>query len=318
MNGFPARGQQTHKPRIRLGRILKKQWVMMLMLLPATAYALIFSYWPMSGIVMAFQSYTFRGGIYRSPWNGLANFRYLWISGKLTELTLNTMLYNLAFLLVGLVLEVGFAVILNELAGKRMKKVCQSLMFLPYFISWVVVGAIMFSLFNFEKGVMNYVLELLGVAPVDIYNNPQCWPVLLVLVRAWKVTGYGMVVYLATITSLDQEMFEAASIDGASVWQRIRYITIPSLVPTMMIMFLLGVGNIFRGDFGLFYQTVGSNSNLLSTTDIIDTYVFRSLMSNSDMGMTAAAGLYQSVLCFVTISIVNWIVKKIEPNYALF
>ena len=304
--------------KVRLSRVLKKQWVMMLMLLPATIYVLVFNYWPMTGIVMAFQSYTFRGGIYGSPWCGLSNFRYLTISGKLWSLTANTLLYNLAFLLVGIVLEVAFAIMLNELVGKRVKKVFQSLMFLPYFISWVVVGAIIFSLFNYEKGVVNHVLTLFGVNAVDIYNKPSYWPALLVAIRAWKLTGYGTVVYLAAVTGLDPNMFEAASIDGANVWQRIRHITLPSLMPTMMIMFLLGIGNVFRGDFGLFYQTVGTNSNLLSTTDIIDTYVFRSLTSNSDMGMTAAAGLYQSVLCFITITLVNSIVKRVEPDYALY
>ena len=290
----------------------------MLMLLPATVYVLVFNYWPMTGIVMAFQSYTFRGGIYGSPWCGLSSFRYLTISGKLWSLTANTLLYNLAFLLVGIVLEVAFAITLNELVGKRVKKIFQSLMFLPYFISWVVVGAIIFSLFNYEKGVVNHVLALFGIDAVDIYNNPDYWPVLLVAIRAWKLTGYGTVIYLAAVTGLDPSMFEAASIDGANVWQRIRHITLPALLPTMMIMFLLGIGNVFRGDFGLFYQTVGTNSNLLPKTDIIDTYVFRSLTSNSDMGMTAAAGLYQSVLCFITITLVNSVVKRVEPDYALY
>ena len=290
----------------------------MLMLLPATVYVLVFNYWPMTGIVMAFQSYTFRGGIYGSPWCGLSSFRYLTISGKLWSLTANTLLYNLAFLLVGIVLEVAFAITLNELVGKRVKKIFQSLMFLPYFISWVVVGAIIFSLFNYEKGVVNHVLALFGIDAVDIYNNPDYWPVLLVAIRAWKLTGYGTVIYLAAVTGLDPSMFEAASIDGANVWQRIRHITLPALLPTMMIMFLLGIGNVFRGDFGLFYQTVGTNSNLLPKTDIIDTYVFRSLTSNSDMGMTAAAGLYQSVLCFITITLVNSVVKRVEHDYALY
>ena len=246
----------------------------------------------MTGIVLAFKNYQYAGGIYGSPWTGLDNFKALLVAGKLGQVTRNTLLYNIAFLVLGVIFEMGSAILLNELFGKWFKKIAQSFMFLPYFISWVVAGAIMYNIFNYERGVFNHVLN--------------------------KQTGYGSVVYLAAITGLDQEMFEASAIDGANAWQKIRYITIPSLIPTMMILVLMGIGNIFRGDFGLFYQTVKSSALLQPVTDVIDTYVFRLLINNSDIGVSAAAGLYQSVLCFVTITICNKLVKKVEPDYALY
>lgn len=299
-------------------REIRRSWMLLVMLIPAIAYVLIFCYWPMSGVVLAFKDYQYSFGVYGSPWVGLQNFDFLRISGKLGMLTRNTFLYNLAFLFVGVVLEMGFAIVLNEVRGQRGKKLFQSAMFLPYFISWVVVAAIMYNFFNFERGVVNHLLKGAGMEPFDLYNSAGAWPITIVLIRAWKQTGYGTVVYLAAITGLDTQMFEAASIDGANVWQRIRHIIIPSLIPTTMILLLLGVGNIFRGDFGLFYQTVKSNATILPYTDIIDTYVFRSLMSTGDVGMSAAAGFYQSVLCFVTIMLTNFLVKKAQPDYALF
>ena len=308
--------------RRSFGKTLKSEirnnWLLYLMLLPAIVYVIVFAYWPMTGVVLAFKDFKTKLGIYNSPWVGLQNFKFLQISGKLGMLTSNTLLYNLAFIAVGVLLEMGFAIILNEVIGRRFKKMLQTVMFLPYFISWVVVSAILFNMFNYEKGTVNNVIVALGGTRFDLYNTGSAWPVTLVIVNAWKKTGYGMVVYLAAITGLDQEIFEAASIDGANVWQKIRHITIPSLLPQMMILVLLALGNVFRGDFGLFYQTIKDNSILLPYTDILDTYVYRSLMQTGDIGMSAAAGLYQSVLCFVTICLANFTVKKVQPDYALF
>lgn len=296
----------------------KKHWILLLMLLPAVAYVIIFSYIPMTGIVLAFKDYQYAGGIYGSPWSGLNNFQSLLIAGKLWEVTRNTFLYNLAFIALGVVFEMGSAILLNEIVFKKFKKIAQTSMFLPYFISWVVAGAIMYNVFNYERGVVNHILNLIGLEAFDLYNTPEAWPFVLIFLKIWKGTGYGSVVYLAAITGLDQEMFEAATIDGAKAWQKVRYITIPSLIPTMMILVLLAIGNIFRGDFGLFYQTVKSSALLQPVTDVIDTYVFRLLINNSDVGVSAAAGLYQSVLCFITITICNQLVKKAQPDYALY
>ena len=287
------------------------------MLLPALRYVVIFSYIPMFGIVIAFKDYNYNGGILGSPWCGLKNFEYLKISGKLWTLTRNTLLYNLAFIVFGIIFEVGFAVMLSEITKKTFKKIAQAFMFLPYFISWVVVSTIMLNIFG-QNGVLSNILAHFGIEDFSIYQQIKQWPIIMVAIRIWKQTGYGTVVYLAAIAGLNQEMFEAASIDGASIWQKIRYITIPSLKPTIFIMFLLAVGNIFRGDFGMFYQLVGNNQLLLETSDVIDTFVYRSLITSPNIGMSAAAGFYQSVLCFITIVSVNWLVKKVDPDYTLF
>ena len=297
---------------------LKRNWLLLIMLLPAIAYTVLFSYVPMAGIVVAFKDYSVRRGIFGSKWCGFDNFLYLKLSGKLWTLTRNTLLYNFAFIVTGIILQIGFAVILNELIGRKVKKFCQTVMFLPHFVSWVVVAAIMYNFFNYEKGVVNNVFSALGIPLFDLYNKPNAWPLTLVIINAWKGTGYGSVVYLAAITGLDQEMFEAANIDGANIWQKIRYITIPCLAPTTMIMFLLALGRVFRGDFGMFYQTVGSNARLLTTADILDTYIYRAMLSSGNFPQSSAGGLYQSVLCFVTILAANFTVKKIQPDYTLF
>ncbi len=312
------KGKESKKYKVPFFKTVKKHWMLLAMLAPAVLYVLVFSYIPMTGIVLAFKRYQYAGGIYFSPWCGFDNFKALLVAGKLGQVTRNTLLYNIAFIALGVVFEMGSAILLNEIGGKWFKKIAQSFMFLPYFISWVVVSAVMYNVFNYEKGVVNHVLNLLGAQPFDLYNSPNAWPIVLIFLKIWKQTGYGSVVYLAAITGLDQEMFEAASIDGASAWQKIRYITIPSLVPTMVIMVLLAIGNIFRGDFGMFYQTVKSSALLQPVTDVIDTYVFRLLINNSDIGVSAAAGLYQSVLCFITITICNKLVKKVDPDYALY
>lgn len=296
---------------------VRKNRTLLCILLPALLYVVIFSYIPMFGITIAFKDYNYNGGILGSPWCGFKNFEYLKISGKLWALTRNTLLYNLAFIVFGIIFEVGFAVMLSEITKKTFKKVTQAFMFLPYFISWVVVSTIMLNIFG-QNGVLSNVLAHFGIEDFSIYQQIRQWPVIMVAIRIWKQTGYGTVVYLAAIAGLSQEMFEAASIDGASIWQKIRYITIPGLKPTIFIMFLLSVGNIFRGDFGMFYQLVGNNQLLLETSDVIDTFVYRSLITSPNIGMSAAAGFYQSVLCFVTIVSVNWLVKKVDPDYTLF
>ena len=288
------------------------------MLLPAVMYVIIFSYIPMGGIIVAFKRFSFTKGFLGSPWCGLENFRFLFISDKLWPLMRNTLLYNIAFITVGVILEVGFAIIVNELGSKWFKKVFQSFMFLPFFISWVVVLAIVDAIFGYDSGIINNLLQSLGMERFNVYVNAAPWPFLLVFFKAWKQTGYGSIVYLAAITGMDQEIVDAAEIDGANIWQRIRYITIPSLKPTIIIMTLLAIGNIFRGDFGMFYQLIGNNSVLLEVGDILDLYIYRAMVSSSNLGMASAAGFYQSILCFFTILAANWMVRKYDPEYSLF
>lgn len=300
-----------------LTKNVKKNKTLLLMLVPPLLFVIVFNYIPMAGIVVAFKNYNYYDGFFGSPWVGFDNFRYLFVTGKIWELTRNTLLYNMAFIFFGIIFEVGFAIILSEITGKIFKKVTQGFIFLPYFISWVVVSTIMLNIFG-ENGVLNSLLGAVGIKDFSIYQQVSGWPIVMLFVRMWKQTGYGTVVYLAAIAGISQEMVEAAQIDGASVWQRIRYITIPCLKPTIFIMTLLAIGNIFRGDFGMFYQLVGSNQLLLQSSDVIDTYVYRSLITSPNIGMSAAAGLFQSVLCFVTICTANYIVKKFDPDYTLF
>jgi len=297
---------------------IMKYRTILLMLLPATLFFIVFSYVPMVGAILAFKQYSYTGGIFGSAWNGFDNFVFFFQSGDAWSVTRNTMLYNIAFVIVNNVLQIGVAILLSEIAHKWFKKVTQTMMLLPFFISWVVVGAIAYNLLNYEFGLLNSILTPVGMDPIDIYNMPEIWPYLLVIIAAWKVVGYGSVIYLAAIMGIDSEMYEAAEIDGANVLHRIFRITIPSLYPTLIILILLSVGNIFRGDFGMFYNLVGNNGLLFSTTDVIDTYVFRLLMTSNEIGMSAAAGLFQSVLGFITIVSVNYAIRKYNKENALF
>lgn len=295
-----------------------KYRTLLLMLLPSALLIFVFSYLPMCGLVMAFERFNYSDGIFGSPWVGLENFKFFFESGKALSVTRNTALYNLAFIGINTVLEILFAIVLSEMAGKWLKKVTQSIIFMPYFISWVVVGSIAYSLLSYETGTLNGILGSMGIDPVNFYGEAGWWPFIIVAFSAWKGVGYGVVVYLASILGVDGAMHEAAAIDGANIFQRIRYITLPSIVPTVITMTLLALGKIFRGNLDLFYQLVGQNGMLFDKTDVIDTYVFRMTIAATDVGQTVAIGFYQSVLCFITIIIANWIVKKKEENYSLF
>lgn len=299
---------------------LKKSRTLLLMLLPAVVIIFIFAYLPMGGMVLAFKQYNYRDGIWGSPWveNIFDNFKFFFMSGKAFAVTANTFSYNLCFIVVNTFLAVLFAVILSEAKGKRFKKLTQSSIFLPYFVSWVIVGTIAYNLLNYENGVVNGVLKMLGMEPVNLYADPAAWRILIVLFNAWKSVGYSMVVYMAAVTGVDMQLHESAKIDGANIFQRIHYVTLPAIRPTIITMVLLDVSKIFRGNLDLFYQLIGKNGALYDSTDVIDTFVFRSLLETSDIGMTAAAGFYQSILCFVTIMVVNGVIRKINSDYALF
>ncbi len=299
-------------------RELKKNRALFLMAFPAMALVFVMSYLPMSGLVVAFKSYRFDRGVFGSDWCGFENFRYLFVSGTGWNITRNTMVYNLINLVTSQGLAIIVAIIISELSGKVFKRFTQSVIFLPYFISWIIVGTFVFNIFNYESGVLNNVRTALGMEPVNVYSMPGLWPWIICAFNAWKWVGYNSIIYIAAITNIDAECYEASDIDGANIFQKIWYITLPSMKPTIITMVLLQVGRILRGDFEMFYQIVGNNGQLFDKTDVIDTYVFRSLLTNSNIGMTAAATLYQSVLCFVIIMVVNQIVKKVEADYALF
>ncbi|MDR1948785.1 MAG: ABC transporter permease subunit [Spirochaetaceae bacterium] len=296
-----------------------KNRTLFFMALPAVLLVLVMQYFPMSGLILAFKNYRYDKGIFGSAWHGFENFRFLFISGTGWTITKNTILYNVVNLLTSQALSIIIAIIISEMPGKIYKKFCQSVIFLPYFISWVIVGTFVFNIFNYETGVLNNVLRFVSAEPVNVYAKPLVWPFIICIFNSWKWCGYNSIIYIAAITSIDPECFEAADIDGANIFQKIWNITLPSIRPTVMIMLLLQVGRILRGDFEMFYQIVGNNGQLFNITDVIDTYVFRSLLTNgTNIGMTAAATLYQSVLCFMIIIVVNQIVKKVDPDYALF
>jgi putative aldouronate transport system permease protein len=272
----------------------------------------------MAGIIVAFKRFDYRGGIFGSPWIGFENFKFLFINGDIFRVAKNTVLYNAGFIIINNTLQIAVAIMLTELAGKYFKKITQTVMFLPYFISWVVVGAFVYNIFSYEYGFLNNLLKTLSIEPVNVYDKPVVWVFIIFFFSFWKSIGYGTVMYLAAIAGIDREMYEAADIDGCNIFQRILHITLPSLIPTVIILVLLSIGNIFRGDFSMFYQIVGQNSLVYSHTDVIDTFVTRSLMETREFGMTSAAGLIQSVLCFLIINLANLAVRKYDKGYALY
>ena len=295
-----------------------KYRILLLMCLPAIVFFFLFNYVPLPGIYVAFVKYNYRDGIFGSKFVGLQNFEFLASSGKLLSLTKNTILYNIAFILLGNFLAVFVAILLNEMRSKWFKKVSQTLMFLPYFISQVLVGILVFNLLNYDTGFVNGILTRLGMERWQPYSDPSVWPVLLVIIYLWQQTGYNSVVYFASIMGIDGEMMEAAKVDGATGFQRIRYIILPSLKPTIVILLLFALGGIVKGNFGLFYNIVGTNPILYETTDIIETYVYRATMTDFNFMTASAVGLYQSIVGFVIVMVVNYVVKKIEPDYSLF
>ena len=291
---------------------------LILMCTPAIIFFFVFSYMPMPGAYIAFTNFQYNKGIFNSPFIGLQNFKFLFMSGQLTLLLKNTVLYNIAFILLGNFLQLTFAILLNEVQSKWYKKVTQSMMFLPYFISDVLVALLVYNMINYDYGFISNLVRSTGGEMAKFYQMPNAWPFIIVLVNLWKGTGYGTVVYFAAITSMDTSMMEAAQIDGANGFQRIRYITLPTLKPTVIILFLFAIGGILKGNFGLFYNLVGANSMLFGTTDIIETYVYRSMMNSFNFSQSSAVGLFQSVVGFFIVLAANAFVKHLDPDYALF
>ena len=306
---------------IRKRGVLETLWryrVLELMCLPAVVFFFLFSYMPMPGIWVAFVKYNYRDGIFGSKFVGLKNFEFLAQSGKLFELTKNTILYNIAFIILGNFLAILVAILLNEMQSKMFKKVSQTMMFLPYFISQVLVGILVYNLLNYDYGFVNEILTSLGREKWGPYSDASVWPVILVIVHLWQQTGYNSVVYFAAICGIDAEIIEAAKVDGANAFQKIRYIILPGLKPTIVILLLFALGGIVKGNFGLFYNIIGTNSLLYPTTDIIETYVYRATITDFNFSTASAVGLYQSIIGFVMVMAVNFVVKKIDPDYSLF
>lgn len=297
---------------------LKRNWVLFVMLIPTFVYFMINNYLPMLGVYFAFTSFNFRDGLWSSPFTGFKNFEFL-IKADLFRLTKNTVLYNVVFIGVGNILQIIFAILVSRVTVKWFKKTSQTLMFMPYFVSFVILKVIVYNVFEYQYGLINNLVTSMGGERIDFYNNPSYWPFLITFFYLWKNIGYGMVVYLATIMGIDNEIYEAARVDGANELQQIWYITLPHIKPTFIILLLYALGSIMKGQFELFYQLIGNNGVLFNATDIFDTYVYRITMTQPlSIGLGTAAGLYQSLFGFLIIVLVNYVVKKRNPEYALF
>lgn len=309
--------------RTRWLKDLNRDKALLLMVLPGALWFLIFSYLPMAGTIIAFKQYRysrdgFWASIVESKWMGLDNFKFLFATNDAYIITRNTLLYNATFIILGLVLSVAMAIILVEISNKKLSKFYQTGMFLPYFLSWVIVGYFVFSFLSSDKGVMNQVLGWFGAESINWYSEKKYWPYILVFISLWKSVGYNSVVYLAAIMGIDKSLYEAAMIDGAGKWQQVKNITIPLLTPLITIMTLLAIGRIFYADFGLFYQVPRDSGTLYSVTNVIDTYVYRGLKTTGEIGMSTAAGLYQSVVGFALVITSNYVVRKFNKDNALF
>ena len=280
----------------------------------------IFAYVPMPGLYIAFTNFKFNLGIMKSPFIGFSNFRFLFLSGDIARLTRNTILYNLAFILLGNVIHLIVALLLNEIRNRYFRKVSQTIMLLPTFISYVLVGLFVYSFLNFDYGVINNLLRASGGEPFSFYGDQAAkyWPMIIVFVNLWKGTGYGTIIYFAAIMGIDSEMLEAAHIDGANTLQRIWHVLLPNLRGTFIILVLLALGRIMRGNFDIFFNLVRNNALLLPNTDIIETYVWRAMMTNFNFSNGSAVSLFQSVIGFITVMFFNWLVKRYDPDYALF
>jgi putative aldouronate transport system permease protein len=296
---------------------------LLLMLAPGLIWLFLLKYLPMGGVILAFKEFHFsRGGFFASIWDsswvGLSNFKFLFASESAWIITRNTILYNLVFILLGTVFSILVAVALSLILNKTLAKIYQTCLFLPYFLTWVVVGYLLLSFLSFDKGTVNSILHWFNIKPIQWYDKASAWPYILTYVNLWKNVGYSAVIYLAAIIGIDRQYYEAAEIDGANKWQQLLSITLPHLKPLIIVMTLLALGRIFSADFGLFYQATLNSGALYPTTDVIDTYVFRGLMYTGDIGMSTAAGLYQSIIGFILILTVNKMVKKIDKDSSMF
>lgn len=297
---------------------LKHNKFLLLMLLPGILFFVIFAYLPMLGIVIAFQDFSAAKGILGSDFVGFENFRFFLGSPDSFRVTFNTLFLNALFITSSMIASILIALMLSEINNKFFKKGAQSLVILPHFISWAVIGLLAEAVFSTDTGFINGILTTLGREPVMFYKDASLWPGLLTFLNIWQGAGFGSIVYLAAITGIDQEIYEAARIDGATKMQSIRYITLPLLRSTAVLLLIMSVGKIFNGNFGMIYALVGNNTLLYPTTDIIDTYVYRQLMELGDLGMSSAVGLYQSVLGFIMVVIANKITRKLSPESAIF
>lgn len=310
-------------------RGVRKKWTkrdteLTVLALPTFIWYILFAFIPMFGLMIAFKDYKLISGknfiysVFHSDWIGLKNFEFILKSKDLIVILRNTILYNLAFIILGMILAVGLAILISMLHNKRKAKIYQTLMFFPYFMSWVTAAYFLNAFLNQDNGLINGILKFLGKEPIQWYMKGEAWPFILIFMYLWKTTGYSMVIYLSSIAGIDTTLYEAAMIDGANKRQQVRHIMIPSLKPVIVMMFLLAIGKIFYSDFGLFYQlTQGAQGSIFTATGTIDTYVFNALRMNTPMGMTSAVTFFQSATCCITILAANALVKKFDRDSAI-
>ncbi|GGD81446.1 ABC transporter permease [Paenibacillus nasutitermitis] len=304
--------------RFRAGwRRWNKNRQLFILTLPAILFKLVFNYLPLIGLVIAFKNYNYAKGLLGSDWVGWDNFKFFFTSDNAFRITRNTILYNAAFIVLTILIAVTLAVLMNEI-NRRWLKLHQTVLILPYFLSWVVISYVTLGFFDQSSGYLNELLVRFGYDPVKWYQESKYWPFILVLVKLWKMVGFSTLIYYAGIIGIDTSYYEAARIDGANKWQIITRITVPLLVPLIVILFIVDVGNIFRADFGLFYFIPNDTSFLYGTTDVIDTYVYRSLRVVGNIGMSTAIGLYQSIVGLVLVLTANAIIKKVNSDNALW
>lgn len=285
---------------------------------PGFIYFLINNYMPLAGLQIAFKSFNYRDGMWGSKWNDFQNFIYLLGSDDIKIILRNTILYNLVFIVVGMILGVAVAILLNEIKNKLAQRFYQTVILLPYLMSMVIVAYLAYAYLAPESGMINGLLSSLGFEKIDFYRDSKYWPFILVFINQWKSIGFGMILYYSSLVGISKDYYEAAMLDGASKWQQIRYITLPLLKPTVITLLILNCGNIMRSDFGLFYQVPQNSGMLYSVTDTIDTYVYRMLMINNNIGVSSAVGFIQSVVGFIIVLTVNAIIRRLDKDNALF
>ena len=307
--------KKTYKGQIRWKHFLP----VYLMMLPGLAYLITNNYLPMAGMVIAFKDLDFKKGIWGSDWAGFDNFRFLFPSSDAWVMTRNTLLYNIVFIFLGIIFGVGTAILLNEIRKKFFLKFFQTMILIPFLMSWVIVNYLAYTYLSPDTGLVNNaILARLGIKPVSWYMQPKYWPFILTFVNVWKSLGFSTVLYYSALIGISPEYYESASLDGASRWQQIKNITLPLLKPTIITLLILNLGHIFNSDFGLFYQVTRNSGILYPTTRTIDVYVYNALMKNNDYAMSSAASVFQSIVGFITLMIANAVVRKVSRENALF
>lgn len=309
------------KPKkISFFKEMKRHWLIYTMAIPALILLGLFNYFPMFGLLLAFKDFKFPKGILGSDWMNplFKNFELLYSSSDAINAVKNTLVLNFSFIVIGTLCALALAIMLNEMKHKVYKRITQSLTFLPFFMSWIVVGMFLEGILNYNNGVVNKIIEALGQEKIMFYTEPQYWPAILVIESVWKGVGYSAVVYLAAITGIDTAYYEAAEIDGATRMQRIVHVTLPLLRPTIIILVLLALGRIMNADFGMFYYSTNGIYALWSTTDVIETFIYRGLRVTGDIGIASATGFFQSIVSLVVVLSFNFLARKIDRDSALF